>query len=184
MKYVRETAAGKSISAWLVLKGKRQVATVQAHYSNSGTVLVNVFQDDEGARRSAIAAKRDGETVKSDNYGREMYAQGGMAGGYGYDKHTAALSGMWIDGHKMTDHCSHYGAPKRPPNGLQRWPRDAKAPRGYMFANYQSKFITFGFNPEKHEREGFSGNDGYDSCFRLEGLKYLEAKGYTVIHVI
>ena len=69
-KYVRETAAGKSISAYVIMKGARHVATVQAHFSNGGRCLVNVWHTD----------------------GREM--QHASAGGYGYDKFTAALSGL------------------------------------------------------------------------------------------
>lgn len=183
MKYVRETAAGKSISAWVILKGGKKVATVQAHYGNSGSVLVNIWQSDSAQIRSEAAALKAGKLDRTDHHGR-MHVQVATAGGYGYDKMTAALSGLWIDGHEMTDHCSRKGAPKKPPRGLQRWPRESKPPRGYEFANYQSRFITFGFNPEKHEREGFEGNDGYESCYRLPGLKYLEALGYTVIQAI
>jgi len=184
-KYVSDTKAGKSISAWVILKGKRQVATVRAHFSDSGSVLVNVFQDAQGAERSEAAAARDGVKLKPNEWGEKSLGfQHATAGGYGYDKLTAALSGLYIDGHVMTDHCSRKGAPKRPPNGLQRWPYESKPPRGYEFANYQQRFITFGFSSEKHEREDFTGNDGYESCYRLPGLKYLEAKGYTVIQAI
>lgn len=145
-KQVRETKAGKSVSAWIVLKGKRQVAAVHAHYSDGGTVLVNVFNYGD-KNRSA----------------KDKPFQAGKAGGYGYDKFTAALSGLEIDGHKLTDHCQGH---KKPVNGHKVFKRDEKAPRGWHFANYNSE-----------------GN-GYSDCYRIEGLKYLEAIGYTVISAI
>lgn len=80
MKQVRETKAGLSISAYVVLKKGKPVATVNAHFSNAGTCTVDVW---------AI--------------GHEL--QQGKAGGYGYDKFASALSGMVIDGVTLTDHC-------------------------------------------------------------------------------
>lgn len=175
MKYVTETAAGKSIGAFLIMRGNKQVAKVLTHYGNSGNVLVNVIQSDDAAQKSA---KASGASID------DMRAQHSSAGGYGYDKSTAALVGLYIDGHEMTDHCSRKGAPKRPANGLKRWPRDHKPRAGYMLANYQAKYITLGFSGEKQEREGFEGNDGYESYYRISGLEYLTAKGYTVIRVL
>lgn len=192
-KQVRETAAGKSVSAYVILNRKGEhVADVQAHFSDSGTVAVDVWNHGDGpCERSARAMgyKLDdaGRISEGKHAGQWPYRvaglQQGRAGGYGYDKFTAALSGLVIDGHVMSNHCD-LGKKPKPPKGLQRWPRDAKPPKGYAFANYQARFITFGLNPEKHEREGFSGNDGYESCYRLEGLKYLEAFGYRVIQAI
>jgi len=79
-KYVSDTKAGKSISAWVIFKGKNRIATVKAHFSDSGVCLVNVHDGKAGFQ----------------------YAR---ASGYGYDKFNSALSGMTIDGHVMTDHC-------------------------------------------------------------------------------
>lgn len=78
MKHVRETAAGKSIKAFVILKGSEHIATVQAFYSDSGSVLVNVWDS-----RSLIHERR--------------------ANGGGYDKYTAALRGAVIDGNKIYD---------------------------------------------------------------------------------
>lgn len=138
MKQVRETTAARSIRAIVIMRGKRHVATVQAHYGNS-RVSVDVWHTD----------------------GTPL--QQGSASGYGYDKFTAALSGLTIDGHKMTDHC---GARKNPPRGATVWPRDAKEPRGYRFANYSAAL------------------DGYTDCYRESGLNYLTAIGYTIIQAI
>lgn len=87
--YVTDTAAAKSVSAYIILNKKGEhVATVRAHYSNSGICLVNVHDDKAGFQ----------------------YAR---ARGYGYDKFASALSGMTIDGHEMNDHCGTNDATKR-----------------------------------------------------------------------
>lgn len=80
MKQVRETAAGKSISAWVILKDGKQVAQVQAHFGKS-RVQVDIW-----------AAP-------------DWTIQQGSASGYGYDKLTAAMTGLYINGHKLTNHC-------------------------------------------------------------------------------
>ena len=161
MKYVRETKAGKSISAWVILKRHREIATVQAYFSGGGAVLVNVFNY--------------GDKNKSG----KLDPQQGTAGGYGYDKLTAALTGLEIDGHKLSNHCQFR---KTPPKGGV-WPQDAKAPRGWNFANYRfnerveidGKFVTRELPKEKQ---------GYSDCYRESGLKYLSELGYTVIQAI
>lgn len=155
-KYVRETKAGKSISAWIITKGTRYVATVQSHYSDGGSVLVNVFQTDAAAQKSAKVLGKPWPPKNFDSdFTGFLY---GRAGGYGYDKFTAAISGLVIDGHRMSNHC---GASKKPP-AAGVWPRDAKAPKGWRFANYDKE------------------RDGYRNLYRIEGLHYLEAIGYTV----
>lgn len=89
MKQVRETKAGKSISAWVVLDKKNKVvANVQAHYSDSGAVTVDVWTP-------------NGEL------------QQGRASGWGYDKTVAAMRGIIIDGITLTDHCGEDEASKR-----------------------------------------------------------------------
>ena len=139
-KYVSDTAAGKSISAWIVLRKGKHVATIRAHFGNS-RVLVNVFDFAPG----------------------EQGFQSGSASGYGYDKFTAALDGLTVDGNLLTDHARSHGAPK-PPRGMTGYPDGFKVPKGYTLANYR---------------------DGqWQSCFRLSGLDYLTALGYTVIKAI
>lgn len=113
-KYVRETKAGKSIRAMVILNKKGEhVATLQASFSDNpaGSVcLVNVW-----------------------HMQGKVEMQHCRAGGYGYDKFSNALSGMTIDGHAMTDHC---GASLKYPKGFDHFPRDFKAPKGYRVANY------------------------------------------------
>lgn len=186
---VRETAAGKSISAFVILNPKgRHVATVQAHYSNGGTVTVDAWNiGDDAARRSAIAmgnALDDAGRIASGKHAGEYPSkvaglQQGRAGGGGYDKFTAALSGMVIDGHALSNYC---GVSRKPPKGRKTWPRDAKAPRGFGFSNYQT--FTYGPAPDYARIPLPEAEQGYSSCYRKEGFKYLEAFGYTVIQAI
>ena len=120
MKQVRETVAGKSISAWVILKKGKEVAAVQAHYSNS-RVLINIWD-------------------KASGYDMQV----GSAGGYGYDKFTSALSGLTIGGITLNDHC---GTDKRTTRLLKAYhngtitleqaeKRAAKI--GARFANWQT----------------------------------------------
>ena len=88
MKRISETAAGKSLSAWVVMNpGGLHVATVQAHFGPTGRTSVEVWNPHGAA------------------------VQRGSAGGYGYDKLTEALRGLSIDGHLLTGHCSRHRAP-------------------------------------------------------------------------
>jgi hypothetical protein len=162
IKYVRETKAGKSISAYVILKGGKQVGTCLVHFSDGGTCLVNLFQSDKAAERSAAAAKNAKRTA------RDYCFQSASAGGYGYDKFTSALSGMWFDGHELSDHC---GKNKKPPKGCTVFPRDAKPPRGYRFANFISG-------------ERNDGQEGFLDCYRMQGFEYLRDIGYEVIQAI
>jgi hypothetical protein len=157
-KYVSETKAGKSISAWIILNRRNQhVATVRAHYSDGGTSFVNVFNH---------VASKSAETLPF---------QSGSAGGYGYDKLTAALRGLEIDGHKLTNHCEV----NRKLKDGQLYPRDAKAPKGFHFANWVSSVWK-----GEDKKELPKDKQGYSDCYRESGLKYLEAIGYKVISAI
>lgn len=81
-KYVRETAAAKKISAYVVIDEKgKHVGTVQIHHGDA--CLVNVWDHtDENANGPQV----------------------GRASGCGYDKETAALAGLKIAGYEMFDH--------------------------------------------------------------------------------
>jgi hypothetical protein len=166
-KYVRETAAGKSISAYVILKDGREVATVQMHHGAG--CLVNVWQR-HGAYLATAAA--NGPAPMDDATERaafDLWAfQQGRATGYGYDKETAALSGLWIDGHELSDHCDSRFRQPAPDGGA--WPRDAKAPAGWSFTNWSA--------------EALGGAGGWRDCYRYVGLGYLEALGYSVIRAI
>lgn len=107
-KYVADKSAAKAISAYVILNRKGEfVAKVQAHFGNS-RVTVNVFDDKAGFQRAT-------------------------ASGYGYDKFSAALSGLTIDGHKMSERC---GERVKPPRGKPCFPANYKPRKGYQVANY------------------------------------------------
>lgn len=183
-KYVRETTAGKAIAAWVVLNKKRQcVATIQAHYGNSRT-LVNVFTSAEGLTHSASAS------------------------GYGYDKFTAALSGAVIDGVKIVDHCGE--SLKTPSCGY--FSEKLANKRGYRAANYADFDVTTGkrvqgvyvegkgrcyFEPEGAAPYEIQQNptafvevpadrviNRPTSVYKVAGLDILPLMGYTVIQAI
>jgi hypothetical protein len=143
-KYVHDTAAAKKLSVYVVMKGSTMVAQVRAHHGSS--VLVNVYNQ--------------GKDNPSEQF------QSARAGGGGYDRFTAALSGMEIDGHKLTDNC---GGRIKLPEGQSLWPRDHQPAPGYYLANWSG--------------DGF-GDGGYQDCYRMPGLRYLEAIGYTVTQVL
>lgn len=79
MKQVRETKAGCSISAYVVLRDGKHVATVQFHFGDTGRVQCDVYTSYRLTHQRA-------------------------AGGYGYDKRTAAASGAVIGGYKIEDY--------------------------------------------------------------------------------
>lgn len=146
MKQIRETAAGKSISAWVILKDGKEVATVQAHYSQS-RVMVDVW-----------------------DYGKDI--QQGYAGGYGYDKFTAALEGLTIDDQKLYNHCGQCDETKA------------------ILANYKTGKITQEQATKKAEKIGArfanwqQSKGKYSDLYMLDGLNRLSAIGYTIIQAI
>lgn len=157
VKYIRETTAAKAVSAYVIMKGSRHVATVQAHHVPN-RCTVNVWQSSDSIARS-LKIKRSELTADADKALRFQHAS---AGGYGYDKFASALAGLIIDGHVMADHAEES---KKPPRGMEGWPHGSKAPRGYSFNNYID-------------------GKGWTSCFKRAGLDYLRDLGYTVIDAI
>lgn len=211
---VRETSAGQSISAFVVLNKKGEhVATVNSHYSNSGRVTVDVWNVGNGtADRCLAAAVKSGRVTpaqldkaeaasraKRDWCQPEEHSrfaaydlfglQQGSAGGGGYDKFAAALSGCWIDGQQIADHCGTVANAEKAKKALfaqyckfhdysgevaratekgwdrKHWDKRAKA-IGASFANWSS---------EKNR---------FTSLHFTAGLPRLEALGYTVIQAI
>lgn len=203
--YVTDSAPGKSLSAYVIMKGARNVATVTAAWGRGASCLVNVRQDDKAAARSVAAATKyhGGKAPDSD-----LYFQHARASGYGYDKFTSALSCLWIDGYRMGDHCGTQGAPKRP-KGLKYYPEGFKVPRGFTMANYGRYMVATGERVDSYQWRDKAmaelGADadmvdirrrameleraadtvgGYSSCYRREGLNFLSEVGYTVIQAI
>lgn len=152
MKRIHDFAAAKSLRAIVVLRSDgTHVATVRAHFGQS---VVHVETLD------LVSPDRD--------------VQQGRAGGHGYDKFTAALSGHVIDGHKMTDHC---GARLPLPEGCDVFPQGFEAPPGYTLANWVDE--------DRRNHRGLTpGPAGWTDCYRKEGLSYLRDLGYRLIEAI
>lgn len=202
--YVRETKAAREISAFVILSPTGdEVATVNLHHTQSRTIA-NVWQSDDAAKRSAEFAEknRSAEPVKHPDevaafpfqptvkapkgraYAAEDFRfQVSRAGGYGYDKRTAALAGMIIDGIPLTDHCSRFGAPIGPDHG--RFPQGYEAPKGFRLSNWFRIDRTDPDRPGRFDRSPLpDGWTGYADCYREPGLGVLEALGYRVIQAI
>lgn len=157
--YVTDTAAGKSISAYIVLDKKgNEVATIRAHFGNSGAVLVNVFN-------------RDGSPFQ---YGR--------AGGYGYDKFTAALSGLVVAGITLNDHC---GTDEKTKSILKAY---RKACEKIGIVEYNGEFQKAWNKKAEKIGANFSNWDskytGFNSLHYASGLDKLKTAGFKVIQAI
>lgn len=204
-KQVRETTAGNALSASIVLDKKgRHVATVQAHYSNGGTVTVDVWSHGDAAilanwktarANGRVSDKQAAELIASapDYYtgsDREARAaferfnlQHGRAGGYGYDKFAAAIAGLIIDGHTLANHCGYV-------------PEDEKK-RAALMRAYVKACAAGGNGNDKKWREkaarigcsfanwGSCGvGERYMSLHFIDGLSRLECFGYRVISAL
>lgn len=218
MQQVRETSAGKAISAYVILNRKGdKVAIVQAFHGNATTV--NIWQDSESAKRCHAAALKGGYKLPAPSRYDEtgFQFQEARASGYGYDKFTSSLGGLWIDGLRLADHCGE--TLKRPKRGY--WLKSDKIPRGFCTANYGTFETATGarvdsfhwrdvalaawraentgqepegeawqlveYNARRLAAEAESAGvtqEGYSSCYKESGLKYLEAFGYRVINAI
>ena len=207
---VRETSAGKSVYAFIVLNKKGEhVATVNAHYSNGGRVSVDVWNVGSAAAakcynaamatlkpeaRAAAVAKAEREALAKHDWRKaddvtnwaafDLFGlQQSHAGGYGYDKFAAALRGLWIDGHQMADHCGTS-------------PATEKLLKAYLAADDDDRanpgaFEHAGGNPEwrkvwdsKAAKLGAHFANGRKSLYLETGLKRLETLGYRVIQAI
>ncbi len=157
-KYVQDTKAGKSISAYIVLKDGKEVATIRAHFSDGGTCLVNVFN-------------MDGTPF-----------QHGTASGYGYDKFTAALSGLVVSGITLSDHC---GRDEQTEKLLAAYLKAcAKTGRveycGDFQKSWDKKAAKLGATFANWNRD----DTGFSSLHIASGLDRLKMAGYTVLQAI
>ena len=180
MVQVRESAAGKSISAWIILNNKGEYcATVQTHYGNSRTQV--------------------------DIWAAGMDLQQGSASGYGYDKFTAALAGLKIDNHILNNHCGQnettksileaylrkvkeaykLGKPKAVIDGIEKHYKKQAEKIGARFANYSQFYkgdiasYNFKGNTKKTPSIWY-----YTDLYLGSGLKRLEMLGYKVYQAI
>mgnify|MGYP006378631599 FL=1 len=191
-KQVRETAAGQSISASVILNKKGEhVATVQAHYSNAGRVTVDVWSTSVGLE--GICKRPDlWEKLPTDKHymagAFDLWSlQQGSAGGYGYDKHAAALAGLIIDGHTIADHCGQVPEAEKARVSLLRAYRRAvvgnavKTPAARDGWQQKAKRIGCHFANWQQDADGCAG---WASLHFDQGLTRLESLGYTVISAI
>lgn len=150
-KQVRETSAAASIKAYVILNPKgHYIGKVQAAFLDSGTVMVDVWSTSELIHQ-------------------------GKAGGGGYDKFTAALSGAVIDGVKIFNHSCGDEASNEILSKVSKTTSAAKMKElefeavriGARFANY-----------------GFTNGRNPMSLYYESGLERLTALGYKVIQAI
>ncbi|EPX9606381.1 hypothetical protein ACW6G5_004691 [Pseudomonas aeruginosa] len=215
-KQVRSTNAGHSISAWVILNSKGEhVATVNAHYSNGGRVSVDVWNiGDKATRRSydsamlplapearaAAMAKAERDALKKRDWLKPEDAPGyaaydlfglqqSSAGGYGYDKLAAALSGLVIDGHTIADHCGRVPEKEKARAALftqyckfhdYSGERTRAAEKGWDRAHWAKRASKIGASFANWD----SDKGRYTSLHFEGGLRRLETLGYRVIQAI
>lgn len=180
-KYVTDTKAAKSLSAYVILKKGVEVARVTAHFSDGGTVLVNVHNIGDKANDACMKAS------KTDLKGKHAYEvfgfQYGSAGGGGYDKFTAALRGLWIDGHQMSDHC---GRSAQTEKMFKQYRAALAESAGKLSHAGEIEFRKhWSAKAEKIGAHFANWRDcGYEDLYLESGLKRLQLLGYQVICAI
>jgi hypothetical protein len=163
-------------SAWVVLNKKGEhVATVTAQYprDGAGRMSVNVRNTTMGAqqrtadRYAATYGKRLIDRDATDAGGLHLWFQAASASGYGYDKTTAALAGLIVDGHTLADHCG-------------RVP-EAETAKARLFAAYQKARDAYKAAPS-----GEFPRRAWEDKARKIGARFAnwsqEAGGYTSLH--
>jgi hypothetical protein len=153
---IRKQSAFDRASAFVITHPKKKgYATVKFAFPKDGAGRLSVFIED-GINNS------------------EFKFSMGTAGGYGYDKKTAALRGLLIDGIEFTDHCGVLESDKAMCKRILKAAQGisceaAKAllkgkARAYHFSNWTS--------------------EGPASIYRKPGLEVLEAFGYSIIQAL
>lgn len=167
MKQVRETSAAKSISAWVILKKGKEIATVHAYYGN--TVMVDVW--DAGPNSTG--------------------PQQGRASGYGYDKQTAALAGLTIGHVRMYDHSEQDDTTrkllKQYHKALDNWSPNDTCTRIELDEMWRNKIEKLGMRFANHEKATLPTGETYyryGSLYYESGLDRLGLMGFTVIRAI
>lgn len=179
-------------SAWIVLNKKGEhVATVTAQYprDGAGRMYVNVRNVTQAAQQRTADryfktyGKRFADRDGSDVGGLHVWFQSASAGGYGYDKTTAALAGLIVDGHTLADHCGNVPeADKAKDRLFAAYCKAAAATdnTAEMRAEWSEKARKIGARFANWNREA----NRYDSLHFESGLSRLEAFGYRVAQAL
>ena len=178
-------------SAWVVLNPKGEhVATITAQYprDGAGRVQVNVrnitlsAQQRTADRYAATYGKRLIDRDATDAGGLHLWFQAASASGYGYDKTTAALAGLIVDGHTLADHCGRVPEAETAKARLLAAYQKARAAGTGDFsqAGWDAKARKIGARFANWSREA----GGYTSLHFESGLDRLRTLGYTVIDVL
>ena len=196
-KQVRDTAAGKSLSAYVILNKKgKHVATVNAHFSNASVCTVDVWNlgDDNAARCLSTAMQTGAITekqlqdaiVSAPNYYLDHGARESWAACRFFNLQQCrggnlqdALAGLIVDGHTLNYHC------QTPPE-LQK--KTAALLKAYKRAHLKGTPTRAAFE-EKAKRMGarfanWTTENGYSNLYYPAGLERLETLGYTVIQAL
>ena len=126
--------------AFIILKKGKPVASVLGYYAKSGGVSVEVWED------------------------RLTYS--GHAGGWGYDKFTAALADAVIDGVELFNHCG----------------RDKRTER--ILRAFHAGKIDRDTADRRAAKIGAFFANGTRDMYYLDGLRRLSTMGYQVIQVL
>ena len=205
---VRETAAGKSISAWVLLNKKGQhVATVNAYFPNGGGCKVDVWNLGQSAVNNSCAAaikfgklsakaatkaledcKKNRDWISDDE--RQQWAAFdlfGMQQSSGNDI-EGALAGLVIDGQYLFDHCSKDAHTEKLLTAYHKAMHahpDHTLPTNHLYAKGMQKDWDIKAQKIGASFANWSCNtNSYGSLFMHGGLRRLQELGYTVIQAI
>ena len=167
MKQIREIS-DTSVKIVLNKKGEH-VATIHWRYGSGGGVQCDVWSRKEGEKYLSLTHQK-------------------KAGGYGYDKKSAALAGAVIEGYKMADHCGYVeeAGEKKKAALLKAYQRRVKA--GNMsrddHAAFEKKARSIGCHFSNWNSPAVGLPHSWGSLYSEPGLGRPEMLGFTVITAI
>lgn len=200
-KFARDTNAGKSISAYIVLDKKgRHVATVNAYFPDSGGCTVDVWNHIDGADKCLAAALKCGAVSKTafaktiaesekaraswgaqDHYSLAAHDTFGVQQSRGNDL-AGALAGLFIDGVRLADHS---GKSEQTDKLLKAYQRAATTVgRAENNREFQKPWDAKAARIGAYFANYSSTYAAYSSLFHFAGLDRLSHDGYQVIQAI
>lgn len=192
--YIQDSAPARRVAAWVIVdKRGRVLSKVQALYpaDGAGRLRVEVRNSRTEDMLAVPYFRKQAESFDADKLedwqrdnadkwaAYELWGfQRGSAGGCGYDKLAAALSGLVVAGHTMADHCGHV-------------PEDENK-RKRLMARYQREYASHDYSywRKAAERIGCSwanpnrDTGAFESLYFESGLRRLETLGLTVVQAI